>query len=66
MCHRGFDLTHYEFVVEGLWMTFDSTSSLVKTQEYQNASIYLDLSSNSAFSSYKVGFGFRGFIAEKP
>jgi hypothetical protein len=36
-------------------MTFASTSSLVRVTEYQNASIYLDLSSNSAFSGYKVG-----------
>jgi hypothetical protein len=43
---------------EGLSMTFTSTSSLVKVAEYQNASIYLDLSSNSAFSGYKVGIHF--------
>ena len=45
-----------EPVAEGLSVQFTSTSSLVKVADYQNASIYLDLSSNSAFSGYKVWF----------
>jgi hypothetical protein len=41
-------------IAEGLSIAFTSTSSLAKTTEYQNAIIYLNLSNNSAFASYKV------------
>ncbi len=40
---------------EGLSIKFLSTSSLATVADYQNATIYLDLSENLAFSSFKVG-----------
>ncbi len=40
--------------VEGLGLKFTSVSYLAKVADYQNASIYLDLSSNSAFINFKV------------
>jgi hypothetical protein len=42
-------------MIEGLLVQFASSSSLIKVADYQNASIFLDLSSNTAFSGYKVG-----------
>ena len=51
-----FQLSVHHSVIntEGLGLISAYTSSLVKVQEYQNSSIFLDLSSNTAFSSYKV------------
>ncbi len=43
-------------------MQFQSTSSLVKVADYQNASIYLDLAGNTAFASFKVVLMSRLFI----
>ncbi len=42
-------------LTEGLALNFTSTSSLTRVADYQNASIYLDISGNSAFASFKVG-----------
>jgi hypothetical protein len=46
--------------VEGLGLKSKYTSSLAKVREYQNATIYLDVSDNSAYSSFKVMCHFRG------
>jgi hypothetical protein len=44
-------------------MTFSANSSLVRANDYQNASIYLDLSSNSAFTGYKVySLGVKAYV----
>jgi hypothetical protein len=47
-------LTHV--FVEGLFLNMPVTSSLVTATSYQNASVYLDLSSNTGFKSFKVRF----------
>ncbi len=55
------------FDTEGLALQYASTSSLARVADYQNVTIYLDLSDNSAFTSYKVrgrhvGFGTEAMI----
>ena len=40
--------------VEGLFLNMPATSSLATVTSYQNASVYLDLSSNTGFKSFKV------------
>jgi hypothetical protein len=40
--------------LEGLGIKFAYTSSLAQVADYQNASIFFDVSENSGFSSYKV------------
>ncbi len=46
--------TNKRFDTEGLALKYASTSSLARVADYQNATIYLDLSDNVGFSSYKV------------
>ena len=41
-------------LTEGLGIKFAYTSSLAQVADYQNASIFFDVSENSGFSSYKV------------
>jgi hypothetical protein len=41
-------------LAEGLFLNMPVTSSLVTVTSYQNASVYLDLSSNTGFKSFKV------------
>ncbi len=44
--------------LEGLGLRSTITSSLVRVNDYTNASIYIDLSANTEYRSYKV---FRAF-----
>ncbi len=42
-------------LTEGLGIKFAYTSSLARVADYQNATLFLDISDNSAFSRYRVG-----------
>ncbi len=53
-CYPDAPFMVIKFQSEGLSLNFKFTSSLVKVQEYQNATIFLDLFDNAIFSSYKA------------